>query len=189
MSVTKEIHPSYKDVPKIQELPTGVIGPDIQLDSDIPDGSFLFDYPSYVKRYEGAKAPERAPELELLKELEAAAEQARGTSDEDAARNTYKRLKDELTERWGGEFDNDIIAFLQALLILHKDITFRMRSKDTLYWYWRLIESIEGANGEPGRPDKEAITIRLCKLPTEKTLGKVATAATEYTAERGQKAA
>lgn len=204
MSLTIDVRPVETEIDEIRRLPTGVIAPDIHFKSDIPSGSFVFDYDRYVKNYESMKAKnERSEQLEQLGQLQEAADRAVGTPKEPWALEQLNQRKAELTDLWGREFDDDIINLLQTLLITHKDLTIRMRPEDELFWYDRFLDEIVGKPGDqdtwhyveecgwvqdnPGRPDKERIKIRLCKIPLEEDMGSVAVLETRGLVEGQEK--
>lgn len=166
-----------------KEATTGILAPDICEFEEIPHNSYIFDYHRYVATYERSKTQERG---QLLEEIGRQADELECSIGKPAymeLRRRFDAFVEPINNRWGAEFDRDIIGLITTILILHKDITFVMQSNAELYWYDRLVDQIKGTNPNedewfedpnygwqqkhPGRPDKAKIKLRILRLSDE----------------------
>lgn len=149
---------------------------------NIPANTFQFDYNNYVEKYEASKKDERAMELAAIHAMTKELAKSDSDGEYQDRLKTYHQYAGPINARWGYEFDDDIINFIQTVLISHKDITFVVRPGTHLYWYDRLIGEIKGrpydqdehywdydenewAQVHPGRPDKDSIEIHVYEMP------------------------
>jgi len=156
--------------------------------ADIPTDTFQFDYNKYVEDYEARKIAER---LEQLTIIGAKADELAGyigTEAYEHMKRAYDAYVEPINQRWGEEFDTELIDLLCVLLIKRKDLTLVVRPGTQLFWldrFKRMIEGIPYAQDElfisedndiddpprqlhPGRPDKDKIQLHVYTVADSK---------------------
>ncbi len=174
---------------EIKQRPRAVSPEDLEA-AGISADTFQLDYTNYVEWYEEKKREGRALSLAAI---QAMADKLAETNDPAIyARRLqeFNNFADPINQAWGREFDDDIIKYLEVLLIMHKDLTIVMRPGTRLYWYDRLMGEINGKPPEddayfqydedkgennnwyqehPGRPDRPGIKINTYEQPDSTT--------------------
>jgi hypothetical protein len=148
----------------------------------ISEETFQFDYNRYVETYEASKHEERALNLAAIQAMADTLAETEDPNVRSQRSQEFHNFADPINDTWGKEFDRDIINFLEAMLIMHKDLTIVMLPGTQLYWYDKLKNEVYGSpsnhdtyyyveetgqhyQDHPGRDDKESIIINTYELP------------------------
>lgn len=159
----------------------GIVSPELLVAAGIPTDTYQFDYNNYVEGYEARKTADRLDQLSIIGDKADELSRHIDSDDYDQLKRAFDAYVAPINQAWGAEFDEDILNYLSALLIGHKDITFVIEPKTELFWFDRLKSMVNGIpydqdehyidedgterQAHPGRPDADKIELRVYTIP------------------------